>query len=464
MNRKATLSVLLTVVVVLSTFAFVGSASNASITAEPDTAGETSTHTVVATVGSDAAGSSWTGLNVDYGGTGTDISNVGQNDIVRIGIDEDDDGTIEVDTSDDVSSVGSSNNGETLEIGLGGNYDLQDGDHVIVEYDDAQNPDAGDYQIDFVVNPQSAGDVSSGTLSISEASTATPTPTPTPTPSETATPTPTPTPTPSATSTPTPTATATPFPSETPTPTPTPTQTDSDGSTGGGGGGGGDYDDTPTPTSTVAMPTATPTPDGAEAGDGIADAGDVTVETTVQPIYDLRVNDTAVGQDGVDVYINVTSLKAADFDLDSLNVRVNESDVNNATLVDQNVNQNDGNTTVRATFDVDEGHTAFSVDAVWLTQLGPGNADPTEDLRHYIAVSGEERLGDEAPNRNDAVTESYSVLSEQDPDADGVMNADFNGETETENTSSGVGAGVTAVAVLAALALLAVVLLARRRL
>jgi hypothetical protein len=459
MNRKTTLSVLLAVLVVASTFAFVGSASSASITAEPDTPGDTSTHTVVAIVGSDAGGSSLNGLNVDYQATSQngDVSDVGENDIQRIGIDTDDDGTIETDVSDDVQGVSSSNNGETLEINLGGSYSLTDGDHVIAEYADVQNPDAGDYQIEFIVNPQSASDTSNGTLSISES-------TPTPTPTETSTPTPTET----STATPTETSTSAPTSTEssstataTPTATPTPTDSDSGGSDGGSNDGGSDTD--------TATATPTPTPEDPELGEGIADAGNLTTDSTQQAIYDLRVNETAPGQDGVDVYINVTSLKSAEFDLDSLNVRVNDSDVHNATLVDQNVNQNDGNTTVRVTFDVAENHTAFTVDAVWLIQLDPGNAEPAEDLRHYIAVSDQERLGDDAPNANDSVTSPYSVLSNEDGSEDESMNteadetvaADENTATETESSS---GDGGVAFAVLGILALLAAALLASRRL
>ncbi len=135
------------VAVIVSAAAFAGvttAASSASITASPDSPGETATHTASVVVDGSAVGGSWTSFQVEY--QATDVSNVGQNDVTKIGIDRDDDApgdTIDVDVSDDLSSTGADNNGHTLDVGLGGNYGLQENDELVVVYENAQNPDAG---------------------------------------------------------------------------------------------------------------------------------------------------------------------------------------------------------------------------------------------------------------------------------------------------------------------------------
>jgi PGF-CTERM protein len=94
-------------------------------------------------------GDSLNSIQVDYavGSNASDASNVGTDDIERIGIDRTGGYGIDVNLSDDVSSVGTSNDGQTLRIELGGNYNIQKGDDVIVEYHDVQNP-AGTTDID----------------------------------------------------------------------------------------------------------------------------------------------------------------------------------------------------------------------------------------------------------------------------------------------------------------------------
>lgn len=145
-------------------------ASDGSISADPNDAGATATHTATATVGADAGGSSLNSVVVDYGDSGADISNVDQDDVVVIGIDRGDDqnGTaIDRDVSDDVDSVSASNDGQTLRIGLGGSYDLEEGDEVVVRFEDAQNPDEpGEYTVSLTVNEQSAAATTNATLAI----------------------------------------------------------------------------------------------------------------------------------------------------------------------------------------------------------------------------------------------------------------------------------------------------------
>lgn len=175
------------VAVVVTAAAFAGlttAATSGSIEASPNDAGATATHTVTATVDSDEGGSSWNGLAVHY--EATDVSNVGQNDLVEIRI-ERGNSSESIDVSDDVSSVGSENNGQTLNIGLGGVYDLYEGDQIVATYDGAQNPDAGDYGVGIRINPQSSSAEASATLSISSDTTATQTATATATATPTAT-------------------------------------------------------------------------------------------------------------------------------------------------------------------------------------------------------------------------------------------------------------------------------------
>lgn len=150
-------------------------ASNGSLTAEPGGPGATATHTATVTVGSSSAGS-WNGLQVDYttGETSADVSDVGTEDIVTIGIDRDDDAegaTIDTNVTDDVDQIKSSNDGKTLTVDLGGSYDVSEGDELVVVYEDAVNPDAtGDFDVGIDVNPQSSGGQVTASLAVSTGS------------------------------------------------------------------------------------------------------------------------------------------------------------------------------------------------------------------------------------------------------------------------------------------------------
>jgi hypothetical protein len=275
MTRNTSLAVLLAVVVATSALAVPAVAADSSIAADPDEANAQSTHTVRAEVGTSINDSSLTGVDIDYSATSQngDVEDVGESDIEEMYIERADGSRTDV--ADDVDGVGASNNGETLNIRLQGNYDVFAGDHVVVSYSGVTNPDAGEYEIVFTLNPQSDGTQSSDTLSIAENTSSTPTPPPPPTPThdtpdDDATPTPTETVTPTAehainndaTSTPTETATPTDdTPDDDATPTPTETATPTD--------------DTPTPTETATPTeadgdTATATPTD-EAGGNDAD-------------------------------------------------------------------------------------------------------------------------------------------------------------------------------------------------
>ncbi|MCD2198301.1 PGF-CTERM sorting domain-containing protein [Halobacterium sp. KA-4] len=216
--------VLVAVVLVAAVFAGVTTAATGgSIAASPNDPNTTATHTASVVVDGNAVGGSWTSFQVEY--QATDVSNVGQNDVVKIGIDRDNDApgdTIDVDVSDDLSSAGADNNGHTLDVGLGGNYGLQQNDELVVVYENAQNPRAGDYDVALHVNYQSADETDTATLSISADTTTTQTATATATATQTATATATST----QTATATPTATTTDFGGSD-------TTTTSDGSDGG---------------------------------------------------------------------------------------------------------------------------------------------------------------------------------------------------------------------------------------
>ena len=164
----------LALVAVVAVGAFTGAtaaASDASLSASPATAGETSTHTATLTVGNTSTGS-LNGFTMDYSNAGTNVSNVGVEDVVTVGIDRDDDAagdTVDEDVSDDLDSVQHSNNGETLTLKFGGSYSLETGDEVVVVVETVENPAAGDSQVNLDINPQSSGGEGDATLTISDA-------------------------------------------------------------------------------------------------------------------------------------------------------------------------------------------------------------------------------------------------------------------------------------------------------
>ncbi|WP_336036467.1 DUF7282 domain-containing protein [Halobacterium yunchengense] len=177
LDRKS-LRTLGVALVVLTSVAAAGplvasAATDGDITADPATTGSDATHSVSVTVDGDAAGSSWNSLVVDYGDGGADVSNVGQGDLVAVGIDRGDDSdgtTVDESVASDVSSVSASDDGSTLTVGFGGNYQLQQGDELVVVYEGAQNPgSAGDSQVELTVNEQSAATSASATLSVEAA-------------------------------------------------------------------------------------------------------------------------------------------------------------------------------------------------------------------------------------------------------------------------------------------------------
>lgn len=120
--------------------------------------------------GSDTAGNSLNSIVLDYPAA-VDLSGVDdRDDVVLVGIDADGDGSVEADATDDVEccppddGVKLSDGATTLTVELSGNYDLEEGDTLVLSFRDAENPsDAGDYEVTVGVN----GDVTrTGTLAV----------------------------------------------------------------------------------------------------------------------------------------------------------------------------------------------------------------------------------------------------------------------------------------------------------
>lgn len=140
--------------------------------ARDDGPDETAAHVVNYTIatGSDTAGNSLNSVVIEYPDGSADATGVDDRmDVTTVGIDEDRDGDIEVDATDDVEccppddGVKVSDGGNTLTIELSGNYDLEGGDALIVEFRRVENPGSGDYAVTVDVN----GDATdSGTLEV----------------------------------------------------------------------------------------------------------------------------------------------------------------------------------------------------------------------------------------------------------------------------------------------------------
>lgn len=142
------------------------------IWARDDGPDATTTHVVNYTIASDSdtAGNSLNSVEIRYPDSSADVSDVDErSDVVTVGIDEDRDGELEADATSDVEccppgdGVIISDGGHTLRIELSGNYNLEAGDALLVEYAAVENPGAGGYGVTVAVN----GDVTdSGTLDI----------------------------------------------------------------------------------------------------------------------------------------------------------------------------------------------------------------------------------------------------------------------------------------------------------
>jgi hypothetical protein len=155
-----TRALLVTMVLVLSTLvplvAFTGSVSaaenaNVSLGETDQEANQVVQHNT--SVGVDDSSSSETGnsLNkyvVNYdNSSGVNLSDVGIDDIVAVGIDSDSDGVIENSTADDLDSVTISDSGTKLTAEFGGSYSPEGSDRIVMRYTDVRNPDEGTYTV-----------------------------------------------------------------------------------------------------------------------------------------------------------------------------------------------------------------------------------------------------------------------------------------------------------------------------
>lgn len=183
MQRSTLQTLFVVTLVAAATVALSGAAaaaSDANITASPDTGTATSTHNVTVTVDEAEAGN-FTNVTVDYGGTGVDVSNVSHSGIVA-GIDRggDADGTAtDADVTGNVTAVRKGPAAETLTIAFSGATAVEAGDEVVLTLPGVENPEQGEYDVAVRVN---GGSNATATLSITEA---TPTPSPTESPSPT---------------------------------------------------------------------------------------------------------------------------------------------------------------------------------------------------------------------------------------------------------------------------------------
>ncbi|GGN19126.1 PGF-CTERM sorting domain-containing protein [Halarchaeum nitratireducens] len=169
---RSLIAALLALTVVVGASGLAAAANTATISAEPSTPGDASTHTVTETVGSTLNTSSWNGFAVDYTNTSADASNVSAADVQAIGIDRDGNSSgaaVDVNASDDLEGVSVSNNGGTVTFSLGGSYSLYEGDEVVLVYGNVTNPDAGTHNVTADINPQSSGSEAVASLTVENA-------------------------------------------------------------------------------------------------------------------------------------------------------------------------------------------------------------------------------------------------------------------------------------------------------
>ncbi|WP_247008112.1 type IV pilin [Halorientalis litorea] len=140
--------------------------------AHDETPGATTTHEVNWDVGTGDGtaeiGNSLNKLNVIYSGS-ADVSGVSASDVL-VYLNKDDDATIEVNATDDVSGVSSSGGGTKITITLTGNYDIEERDTIVVAYSNAQNPgSSGNYNTKVTINgdaPDAGDETQTGPLDI----------------------------------------------------------------------------------------------------------------------------------------------------------------------------------------------------------------------------------------------------------------------------------------------------------
>lgn len=160
-------------------------AGGATVWANPNTAGATSTHTAKLVVSGDSDIHDFDYIRVDYSAeeSATTVNNVDKADIITFGVDTDGDGQIDKSLKKGDWKVSHGGSGHTLRV-RNQDWDgkLEAGDVIIVRFSGVQNPsEDGTYVVDVSLNSQQ---IERTTFQISGSSSSTATPTATPTPTE----------------------------------------------------------------------------------------------------------------------------------------------------------------------------------------------------------------------------------------------------------------------------------------
>ncbi|WP_430505655.1 PGF-CTERM sorting domain-containing protein [Haloparvum sp. PAK95] len=146
-------------------------ADTATITANPNTTAVTSTHTATALPEDEDRGQGLESIQIDYNSAEepSNVEKVGKDDVKRIGIDNNEDGEIDINLSDSFTEIKYDNNFGTITFYFDGSHEIKEDEEVLVEYGDVVNPnEPGDYQTQIAVNVESTDHPSQVDLHIEE--------------------------------------------------------------------------------------------------------------------------------------------------------------------------------------------------------------------------------------------------------------------------------------------------------
>lgn len=166
--RSAALAALVALSVLAGSIAFAGTAAAAaSGTADTDPAdpGANATHTMSVDVTPNEAGNSLSTVYINYSADTAfdgDVANVTTRDVLRVGVDMDEDGDIDR-KAKDLKNVLHPRNG-TVVFDFGGDTDIDHNESVVVTYENVTNPTTGSYNVSLDVNHQSKFDPVNATL------------------------------------------------------------------------------------------------------------------------------------------------------------------------------------------------------------------------------------------------------------------------------------------------------------
>lgn len=126
----------------------------ATVVADPQTPGVTSTHTVILTVSEEIDDFDYFRIDYSAGEAHTGVEHVDEDDVLRFGLDTDGDGEVEKSIMTGDWSVSHGGSGHTLRVrNQEWIEDLSPGDELLMEYENVVNPDkAGTYEVDLILN------------------------------------------------------------------------------------------------------------------------------------------------------------------------------------------------------------------------------------------------------------------------------------------------------------------------